>query len=317
MSKNSVKVWKKFVETSALKRPVVFIIDELDRCRPNYAVSVLEQMKHLFSVPGIVFVLSIDKEELGNAIRGAYGSENINANEYLRRFIDLEYSIPKPATKDFIKYMVDYLRFDEVLFTGERMQYQRPQTEKDEFIEFAIILFDTSNMTLRQIEKILAHAKVILHTFNYNQNLLQHSFLLLVYLYHYKYRIIQNVKDGQIGLQDFLDTIEGLFLQKTNDNNRRIIMFAVCQVLTLYFNYLITKQRNLNLLYSDEGTEEQKATVISKLGKTNEDFIQFLETHKRLNWDIMYLIDKISLTVPFTEDINSEDSVKHKTREFH
>ena len=66
------------------------MIDELDRCNPHYSVLVLERIKHIFSVPGIVFILSVDKKQFGNAIRGYYGSDLIDANEYLRRFIDLD-----------------------------------------------------------------------------------------------------------------------------------------------------------------------------------------------------------------------------------
>lgn len=80
---------EKFVSQTTENKPVVFIIDELDRCRPNYAVELLEQLKHLFSVPGIVFVLSIDKIQLGNAVRGVYGSDLINSNEYLRNSLIL------------------------------------------------------------------------------------------------------------------------------------------------------------------------------------------------------------------------------------
>lgn len=82
-----------FIANTNEGKPLVFIIDELDRCRPNYAVSILEQIKHFFSVPNIVFILSIDKEQLGNAIKGVYGSDSIDSNEYLRRFIDLEGSV--------------------------------------------------------------------------------------------------------------------------------------------------------------------------------------------------------------------------------
>ncbi|MDR2148338.1 MAG: KAP family NTPase, partial [Tannerella sp.] len=92
---------EKFIKSNGTDKPFVFIIDELDRCRPDYAVDVLEHIKHFFSVSGIVFVLSIDKKHLASSIKGYYGSESINTDEYLRRFIDLEYSIPKPSTKQF------------------------------------------------------------------------------------------------------------------------------------------------------------------------------------------------------------------------
>lgn len=68
---------EKFIKTTQKDKPLVFIIDELDRCRPNYAVEILEQLKHFFSVNGIVFILSIDKNHLAASIRGVYGSEKL------------------------------------------------------------------------------------------------------------------------------------------------------------------------------------------------------------------------------------------------
>ncbi|MFM9989530.1 P-loop NTPase fold protein, partial [Flavobacterium sp.] len=72
--KNSIREFREnlsnFVTNESDGKPLIFIIDELDRCRPNYSVSLLEQVKHFFSVPNIVFILSIDKEQLGNAICG-------------------------------------------------------------------------------------------------------------------------------------------------------------------------------------------------------------------------------------------------------
>ena len=77
-------------------------------------------MKHFFSVPGIVFVLSIDKNHLASSVRGYYGSENINTDEYLRRFIDLEYSIPLPSNKTFCKYLYEYYAFNDFFSSNER-----------------------------------------------------------------------------------------------------------------------------------------------------------------------------------------------------
>ncbi len=49
-------------------RPLVFFIDEMDRCRPTYAIELLERIKHFFDVEGIVFVLAMDKTQLGHSI---------------------------------------------------------------------------------------------------------------------------------------------------------------------------------------------------------------------------------------------------------
>ncbi|HGF7203533.1 TPA: P-loop NTPase fold protein, partial [Vibrio cholerae] len=57
-----------FADSVASKneKPLVFIIDELDRCRPNFSIEILEKAKHFFNVPNIIFVLGADKEQLGH-----------------------------------------------------------------------------------------------------------------------------------------------------------------------------------------------------------------------------------------------------------
>ena len=72
--------------------PMVFIIDELDRCRPTFAIELLERVKHIFEVPNLVFAFGINRDELCKALSSIYG--NINTDVYLRRFFDFEFNLP-------------------------------------------------------------------------------------------------------------------------------------------------------------------------------------------------------------------------------
>ena len=72
---------------------IVFIIDELDRCRPDYALSLLEIVKHFFAVPNVHFVLGTNISALENSVRARYGAD-IRATEYLTKFIHLRMSFP-------------------------------------------------------------------------------------------------------------------------------------------------------------------------------------------------------------------------------
>ena len=83
-------------------KTLVFLVDELDRCRPSFAIEMLERIKHLFDVQNIVFVLSIDKSQLEASTAAVYG-EKINAREYLRRFIDLEFGLPPIGSRGHTK----------------------------------------------------------------------------------------------------------------------------------------------------------------------------------------------------------------------
>jgi len=65
---------------SSTKKPLIFIVDELDRCRPTFAIETLERIKHLFNIDHIVFVLGIDREQLGHSIKSVYG--NIDVGNY-------------------------------------------------------------------------------------------------------------------------------------------------------------------------------------------------------------------------------------------
>ena len=60
------------------KRKLLIIIDELDRCRPSFAIETLEVVKHLFDVEGIVFMFAVDIEQLSSSVKSVYG-EGINA----------------------------------------------------------------------------------------------------------------------------------------------------------------------------------------------------------------------------------------------
>lgn len=73
----------------------IIIIDELDRCRPDYAISYLEVIKHIFDISGIVFVLAIDKGQIAASARTMFGVD-LNTNEYLRKFILRSFELPKP-----------------------------------------------------------------------------------------------------------------------------------------------------------------------------------------------------------------------------
>lgn len=199
---------KKYVSEASPDKPVVFFIDELDRCRPNYAVEVLEEIKHLFSVPGIVFVLSIDKEQLGHAVRGVYGSEKINAKEYLRRFIDLEYRIPLPNVQNFINYLYSYFNYEEFFEQPKRKVLQEFSYDVDRFKIMGVRLFSGKEFELRQIEKIFAKIRLVLKGFSFNNFIFPELILLIAYISEKHPSEFDKIQRNQYSLQIFVDELD-------------------------------------------------------------------------------------------------------------
>jgi hypothetical protein len=72
---------------------LVIIIDELDRCRPDYAVRLLEQVKSLFQSENIITVVSTDSVQLAKAMAGVYG-EGYDSQKFLERFFDYRVTLP-------------------------------------------------------------------------------------------------------------------------------------------------------------------------------------------------------------------------------
>jgi hypothetical protein len=85
---------------------VFILIDELDRCRPNYAIEFLEVIKHFFELKDYVFVIATDTEQLSKSIKAIYGSE-FNGKEYLTRFFARTAKIPQPDFKAFALLLIN------------------------------------------------------------------------------------------------------------------------------------------------------------------------------------------------------------------
>jgi hypothetical protein len=101
---------------SAGGKPLVFFVDELDRCRPTFAVELLERIKHLFEVQGVVFVLSVHREQLAHSLRAIYGHD-FDAEGYLGRFFHVGYRLRDPKPGEYATFLVNqvgYLGWQEV-----------------------------------------------------------------------------------------------------------------------------------------------------------------------------------------------------------
>lgn len=91
--------------------PAFIFIDELDRCRPTYAVEMLEAIKHIFDIEGLVIVISTHTEELQHTIRALYGND-FNADNYLRRFFDTKYHLDVGVSASLLEANCDFTVLD-------------------------------------------------------------------------------------------------------------------------------------------------------------------------------------------------------------
>jgi hypothetical protein len=278
-----------FIKKKTSDKPLVFIVDELDRCRPDYAVSILEQIKHFFSVKGIVFVLSIDKEQLENAVRGVYGTDLINAEEYLRRFIDLEYSIPEPDKNKFCDYLFDYFKFNE-FFTNQKRE------QMNSFKEIMKLLLNNPSISLRQQEKLLAHTRLSLKLFPQNKTFYPTLFFFLNYIRLFKKQMFDEIRDKKYNIDTLQKQYSSIFNNIEENGIYRIIELEAC--LVYFYNSSKSDHYKDNIMEDTRG-HNSDLIVYSKIDPNKNrhfhTYIYDLLRSEDRNVKITEFLDKIDL----------------------
>ena len=107
----SLKQMQKAMDEVLLKTlpggKLVIVIDELDRCRPTFAIETLEIVKHIMDVKDVVYIFSLDVRQLGAAIKQVYGADT-DATGYLMRFFSYYSRMPEADINNLLnKQMAD------------------------------------------------------------------------------------------------------------------------------------------------------------------------------------------------------------------
>ena len=140
---------------SAAEPRVIFLVDELDRCRPDYAITYLETIKHIFDVQGAVFILAADRQQLENSAKTAFGP-NLDFEEYYRKFIHREITLPKISEAGYkriaSKYVAYYLERE-----GKRHSIMKFDHYRVDEISGLIGALKLTPRQIQEVFRILGH----------------------------------------------------------------------------------------------------------------------------------------------------------------
>lgn len=148
---------KIYIDTN---RKTLIIIDELDRARPDYSLELLEKIKHLFSVKGLVFLLVMNREQFEKGIAYRYG--DINTNLYLNKFIHYWFTLPKISIHDLSNAkkfgnttIVDYVQRLLKVNKSLNISYNGP------FAKLISFLIESNGCSLREAERCISTMMVV------------------------------------------------------------------------------------------------------------------------------------------------------------
>ena len=126
-------------------RPLLFIVDELDRCRPSFSVALLERIKHLFPIRHIVFLVGVDREQVTASVRAVYG--DIDAENYLHRFFDATLKLRQFSPSQFI-----YATYGNLSSQDRSPTVNHILSTRFEFARKFCPLIQHFNLSLREVE---------------------------------------------------------------------------------------------------------------------------------------------------------------------
>lgn len=143
--------------------PIVIFIDELDRCRPDFAVQILEVIKHTFNTKGLQFVLVTNTRQLKAAINHRYGTQ-VNAQRYLDKFLKFSFRLP-----EFIieqngnsdnKLLAASKHFALMLDKSEILKETHLKNTNLAIHIFCKDLIEINNLSLREVETFVKHLEI-------------------------------------------------------------------------------------------------------------------------------------------------------------
>lgn len=198
-------------------KKILFIIDELDRARPDYSLDLLEKIKHIFSVEGIVFLLVVNREQFEKSIECRYG--NINSRLYLNKFVHYWFTLPKrrclPESSSsrynystISKYLISLDNGNDVLNRNSLA-----------LLNTLSFLLDNSDSSLREAERCYSVFAVIgddNRMNNYGSDVIKVAMGLVAFLKVHNPKLLTDIVLKKIDLKE---TLSKLSINKSHVNN--------------------------------------------------------------------------------------------------
>lgn len=280
-------------------KPFVIFIDELDRCRPTYAIELLERIKHIFGIDGLIFVLAIDKTQLGESIKSQYG--NIDTDNYLKRFIDMEFSLKNLKIDQFCHYLyMSVYEFDKLLITKSIKKEYNPFLDELAMIKY---LSNSLKLTLREIEQIFIQLKIVFSTVQ--PRLFEVHFRLIVLFLILKMKLpvdYEALKNGKIDEEKLINI---LIDKKVKDQSKDLEIIIKASILatskneTELYNILQEQLKILNEI-EDNSAKYRQEWLTNLLEYGYGQFKQY-----KLNQAVETVIKKIE----FLDSFNFEGTI--------
>lgn len=154
-AKKNIETLRNTVSKLTEEFKITIIIDELDRCKPTFALSIIENIKHIFDIINLNFILVAKTQQLKASINHLYGS-TINAEQYLDKFIKFTLVLPDTFKPDNYTPNHTSAALWEILKESSS-QLQEVNEACGHVIK---LIIQRANLSLREVETLSRHFEI-------------------------------------------------------------------------------------------------------------------------------------------------------------
>lgn len=230
-------------------RKIIIIIDELDRCRPSYAIELLERIKHLFNIDGVVFILGIDRTQLAESVKVLYGS-SFDASGYLKRFIDIDYSLPEPK-QEYCPYLFERFGINQSI---SKINLQNKQEAIELLRDILQLLFRVAKFTLRDQIQAISRLSLVLNMIQKSETLFPQGLAILLFMREWNQKLYQSFIDGQIDQDKMLDHFDDILdnaSKLSSDRDRTPHLGAYIEAILIIGSAEMNRDKNNEPIFPD------------------------------------------------------------------
>jgi len=286
------KLIKEILKSKKGKK-LIILIDDLDRCLPEFSLEFLENIKHFFSVEDVIFLISLDEQLLETALNCRYNNDNnsrFTAKVYLEKIVDLFIKLPHYQQENLKEYLVFLL--ESSYLTGEDTKKGITE-ELIKTIEKIPEIEKSSIMTNpRKLDRIVKNFRIAIRSVP-KDSIIHKSypiFFLLLVLREYYYEIFKLLKVSptlifktwsvKTGKNELRVSTSGTYSIGTPAQSRESLNHMGEEVIEFYKNF---ESSNLAVIlvevFAKEYDSGKFGKEISRIGVSLEEFVKEIDKY--------------------------------------
>ncbi|MGN6825392.1 KAP family P-loop NTPase fold protein [Neisseria flavescens] len=206
-AEKNLETLKSCMKELAEDKPIILFIDELDRCRPDYAVDMLEVIKHVFDIENVKVVLVTNTKQLCAAINHRYGAE-VDAQKYLDKFLKYSFALPdKVLDQNEAQGTIVAVQYFEPLLRNSRIFNELKELIENEKIKnFTCDMIKRTNISLRETERLVRFLEIYHSLSGGLSNKVRWENILLVitgiFIFCFHPELIKNINENHVAAGD-------------------------------------------------------------------------------------------------------------------